>query len=273
MGGAFTSLADDAQAVYTNPAGLGFLEHVEIAGGTRRFFDDIVGHQATWVWPLSPTALNLSDFGTLAAGFQNVDYGELTGRDDVGNLQGGFGAEDRVVSAAYGKRVGPAAAGVTAKFYRFRLDNARAAGVAIDAGMLYRQSSWSTGGAVRNTGGGLRFDKTQENIPMVFLAGVALHPWGSVGTISADLVDPKDDAAGFRAGGELWVARLLALRAGYDSTQEAQRGMTVGMGLRLDQVEIGFFPIRRLTLDYAFAPAGDLDDLHSVSLAFQFGEP
>src|SRR2546426_3487924 len=54
MGGAFSSIADDAEALYWNPAGLPWIGHQELTGTHANLFgSDIQDNYAAFVLPLT----------------------------------------------------------------------------------------------------------------------------------------------------------------------------------------------------------------------------
>ena len=69
-----------------------------------------------------------------------------------------------------------------------------------------------------------------------------------------------------RGGLELRLNEVVALRAGYDDAYDAGSGLTMGAGILIKDFELGFFPLKRVTLDYAYRPSDDLEALHYITI-------
>jgi len=275
MGNAFTALANDANALFFNPAGLGGLERSEITATHRQLYGDIAQQHVGVVLPLDlGSAANVKELGTLGFYGGFLDYGKFTGRDAAGTETGDFEANDRLIGVAYGRTLTPRLLiGASLKFYNLHLADRKAKGLAMDGGLLYRLTPdrLTLGVAATNAGQSLAFSGEEEDLPLAVAGGLAFTPDDRF-TLTADVVDPKDDSVGYRAGAEAGVGKVLALRVGYDSTYDPGPGVTAGVSLRADRLELAFFPIQRLTLDYAFVVSDDVEDVHTVSLTFRFGD-
>jgi long-subunit fatty acid transport protein len=97
MGGAYTAIADDVNAMAWNPAGLALLGkrelgamHAELAQQTRY---DFVGFAQP------------SKYGTFAAGVVYLGHGSIEGRDANGAPTGSYGAADQAVSLGFASRM------------------------------------------------------------------------------------------------------------------------------------------------------------------------
>jgi hypothetical protein len=130
----------------------------------------------------------------------------------------------------------------------------------------------SAGITAFNVGAKQKF-ATSENLPQSMVYGVALTPFDKSLVLALDAQVPKDEATNYKVGGEWWVNSIYVLRAGYDSSLQAGPGESLGVGICIKEFEMGFFPIERIMIDYAFTPAGDLDNAHRIALSFRFGLP
>ena len=275
MGNAFTALADDANALFFNPAGLGGLERAEFTATHRQLYSDISQQNLGVVLPLDLTsAANFRELGSLGIYGGFLDYGRFTGRDAAGTPTGDFEANDRLVGVAYGMALTPRLLlGAAVKHYNLHLADKKVKGVAMDGGLIYRLTPdrLSFGVAATNFGQSFSFASEEEDLPLAIAGGLAFTPDDRF-TLTADVVDPKDDSVGYRVGAEAAVGRVIALRVGYDSTYDPGPGVSAGVALHADRLELAFFPIQRFTLDYAFVASDDLEDVHTVSLTFRFGD-
>ena len=126
MGGAYTALADDANAIYWNPAGLARLEkrevtasHAELANSTRL---DFLAYA-------HPTAQ-----GTFAADGTYLSQSALEGRDALGHPTGNFQASDAEIGFGYGRKTDLVDLGASVKFVQSHIGPAQAQTFALDAG-------------------------------------------------------------------------------------------------------------------------------------------
>jgi hypothetical protein len=282
MAGAFSAVADDVNSVFSNPAGLGEMDHLEAAVTHRRLFEGVTHGHAGLVLPLTHvTARNVRDFGALSAGFSQLDHGRLPGRDAAGGALPDFGAKDHLFAVGYGKPVSSRMnVGVNVKFYRTDIAGVRTDGTAADVGLLFKPAPgrWTVGVSALNVGGDLRFVSEREKLPQAIVGGLAFRPHPERLLLAVDLVDPRDDVAGVRGGAEWLVNDAFVLRSGYDSRYDLGSGFSAGMGLRVERMEARFFPLRRFSIDYSFNSSGDLSGgadiggVHTVSLTFRLGD-
>src|SRR6266571_607401 len=94
LGGAYASLAQGAEAVYWNPAGLNGTHGVELTASHYEFFQSLRHDQ----FALATHRLG----GGLAASIR-AQYSEpITARDEFGNEIGTFGSHDLELALGYG---------------------------------------------------------------------------------------------------------------------------------------------------------------------------
>lgn len=260
MGGAHTALADDANALYWNPAGLAALEkrhatasHAELTVETRH---DFLAYA-------QPTAQ-----GSFAAGLTYLSHERLDGRDAAGRRIGGFEASDTALAAAWGRRTSVADLGLSIKYLRSHIGSAEAQGAALDAGLRKVRGPWRLAAALRNLGPGLKYDQERNELPLRAAFGAAYQLSGGH-ALAAELVNgPRGAGTDGGFGGEYRAAKGLFLRAGYTSKSalpggsgfDAARGLTLGLGLAGE----------RWSLDYAALPMGELGSAHRFSVGWSF---
>lgn len=139
MGDAFTSIANDASALYWNPAGLS-----NIKGG------EVMFAYQPWIANINTTfstaAFNIGNMGTVAIGIVGVDYGDM----DVTTMemQSGtgetFSASDIAVSLAFSRRLATwFSFGAAAKFVSSTIWHSSASAIAMDMGVLINTGFFS----------------------------------------------------------------------------------------------------------------------------------
>ncbi len=253
MGGAFTALADDASAVYWNPAGLARLEkrelsvsHAELGLGTR---EDFLAYA-------HPTPR-----GTFAAAMTYLSQVSIGGRDASGRPIGDYQASDAAFAGAYGIKTDFVDLGASVKYLRSHIASSEASGVAADLGARSALDGVGPGklvlgAALRNMGPGLKYETQRNDLPLR-LAGGAAYSFSSGRTLAVEVQGaPRGGGADAGFGGELKILEGALLRLGWSTKNaapdgagfDAARGLTVGLGLE----RAGF------RFDYAAQAAGAL---------------
>ncbi|TPW21421.1 MAG: hypothetical protein FD126_708 [Elusimicrobia bacterium] len=259
LGGAYTALAADANALLYNPAWLGAVRRHEASFMHNAHFAGI-----------SQDYLALATRWGAGAMVNVLDYGELP-RTTVANPNGtlgSYGARDLAVAAGYGHAWGAFHAGAAVKHVSETLDTAVGKAWAADAGVGWHPESDddlgpSAGLSVQNLGPTVRFQAASENLPTTVRGGLA-HEFklrGQRSLAALDLAKTRGDRLVASLGVETVVAEALALRLGYSGRNQAGWGLTGGIGVNFADFSI----------DYAAAPFGELGVTHRASVNFRFG--
>lgn len=275
MGGAFVAIVDDVNAVNYNPAGLAYLTKTELQFNQNKYFSEATSNYIGWVYPLDEMqARNVFDMGTLAGNFNFVNYGQMAGRDSLGNDTGEFGARDRVISLAYGKAFTTNfSIGLAGRQVLAEIAATKAHGYSFAAGMLFTNimDTFNIGIAVQNIGNKITFDKEANPLPTNYVVGTSLNLLANRLTLAADLNKPTNDYYHWNFGSEFWFTNVLALRLGYDTKHDIGNGLSTGLGLSLQDFEFAFVPLSELTINYASIFRGDLGVEHQIELVLKIG--
>lgn len=264
LGGAYASLAQGAEAVFWNPAGLQGTRGIELEATHVELFQGLRDDQFV---------LAGRRWGGGLAASMRAQYSEaIPERDAIGNLIGTFGSHDLEFALGYGRALSTGLSfGVNAKYVRERIANSSAATYAFDLG-----AGWEPGLA------GLKFGFAAQNLgpaaaftidgakgapvplPAAFQSGVSYAvPLGSTlalgGAIEGRFTRGRSGIG--LVGAELSAPGAgAALRLGWRANDSAS-SLSVGAGYTLSAVR----------LDYAFVPfSDDLGDTHRFSLAAHF---
>ena len=277
MGRAFAAVGEDTSAVFYNPAGLGALYHSELAGSKSFWFEDINHTYAGFAYNLHDVRTsNIVELGTVYAGIMTLD---ASGTVTSTAAASAFAPKDQVIYLAYGKPVferedaGSITAGIAVKFYKEEAGAVKSEGQAFDAGALWNAAdkSFSAGISVQNIGDPIRHAGADVELPLNVKTGVAARFLDNRLLAAFDVNTPRTGEAVFNVGGEWWFLQAMALRAGYDSRTGQASGVSAGLGIRLQQVDVPLMYAHELTIDYSVTPYGDKGNVHRLGLGLKFG--
>ncbi len=261
MGGAYSVLANNGEALLYNPAGLGGLEKWELTITHAQLFLDSRYEFVSFAYPVE----KVGNFGIALA---DMGVSKFDGRDEFNRVTSEFGTHDLAVIAGYGKwlwgrrvRVGG-----SAKFWMSSVGDSSASGFGgVDVGIVSKNlmRKFRLSAAVQNVGA---LDVGGDKLPMTIRAGIGYRAMRPL-YITADL-EMAGSGMKPRLGAEYKVGKIVTLRAGYNFTE-----ITFGLGLALDRLSSSFKGMGRPALDYggaAMNPAGN--DFVRFSLTFRGSE-
>lgn len=289
MGGAVIGTADDASAVFWNPAGIARLT------GTALHFSslDLYGQ---FGMSAASVVQNLGDAGTIAASYTSLTMKktEITTELQPEGTGRFFDAQDIAIGLTYSRALSTEfSAGLTVKYVNQRIWNEVAEGVAFDFGTQYKVNFQNLviAMSMSNFGGDIRFDGEDLNItylqnkdypvsrlapgrlqtsgvplPLIFQVGVAMdlernELFSIRGEI--DATHPNDADERVNVGTEIGFLDRLYLRSGYRFNYDDE-GFTLGGGFT---AQIGESIVR---FDYAYAQFDLLPNLHRYSVGLEF---
>lgn len=271
MGEAFSAVADDAHAVFYDPAGLARLGHVEATGMHDSHFQGIRYEFAAVAVPLADRRdpfVAPTSRGTLALAVYNLSVSglERRGNNETDAPTDTFGASDFAYSLGYGLGVSSRASfGAAVKLIDLNLDSAHARSAALDAGGLWVRRWLRLAAGVRNLGAAIKFRGVADPLPRTLYAGAAASI-GERWLVAADLRLPRDDAASLSLGTEYcrpFESVSGCLRGGLNTANLDSRGLG---GISLG----GGVGLKTLRFDLAWVPFGELGSSFRYSLRVRF---
>ncbi len=270
MGGAYTAVAENASAIYWNPAGLVQINRMSATFMQASYLADINYQYAAY-------AHRLNTYSVLAGSILMTDLGKIKKTDVEGTYSGEtFTPRDQVFTLTYSRGIQELSdkdldlsMGVTAKYYTTKIVG-EASGVAFDLGVMgYYFSSipYRLAFMVQTMGTGPKFDQERSPLPTTIKLGGSIAPFGTL-LVSADALFPRGSAPYMTFGSEFTVEPYekarMALRAGVNTQQLGITGGTSGISMGVG-LGMQFFNI-----DYAYVPMGELGSTHRFSLSFDF---
>lgn len=293
MGSAYVSIANDATAMYWNPAGIANVNGFEATFINSRWIADLSFNYAGAV-------LSLGNFGNLGvnATFLTMDKIERTTifyPDGSGEL---FDAGSYAIGISYARYLTDKfSIGMNAKFINERLYHSNANGFALDFGALFDTQFYGLvlGMSISNYGTKMQMDgrdmlvqhdidprvygnngninallqTDQFDLPLMFRVGISVDVLKGLANsnliIAADALHPNDDVESVNIGGEYVFNNMFFLRAGYKGlfAKDSEQGLNFGGGIRytLSSTTVGF--------DYSYISFGVLNAVHMFSVSLK----
>lgn len=296
MGDAYVASAEDASALYWNPAGIArvqtdqaFIQHTNWLAGTK--FD-----YAGVIFPLG-------EIGTVGASVTSFSSGdmEVTNIDFPDGTGQYFSTSDVALAVSYARALTDRfSIGFNAKYIQQSIWNESSSGLAIDVGTLLvtdflkglriGASIYNFGTNMQMTGPDLRqfhaIDPTKVGsnqsipeaietnswpLPLNFQFGLALDVVNSEMnklTLAVDAMHPSDNYESVNVGAEYGFMKFIYFRGGYQSLflKDSEGGASAGVGLRYDVPYSSF----SISVDYAYNDYGRLSSTNTFSLFIRF---
>jgi len=272
MGEAFVAVADDATALFWNPAGIVQLKQREIAFMHNFWFQGVYYDYFAYVQEL-PGPGN-EKFGL---NITYLQYGDMVRTlEDASGIYVGtgssFSASDLALGLTYAWEMGSNhSLGVNLKFIRSIMDDVSGDAICLDFGYLFRINP------VLSVG--VNAQNSLVSMPIRFYRGLTavssphtLPINGKVGLayrlplilLVFDVNFPLENCVNYHIGMEYKLTDHLCVRAGYKTDLitglDALSGLCAGLGFSWSGYDV----------DYAFVPYGDLGQTHRISLSLKF---
>jgi hypothetical protein len=295
MGGAFSSISNDAEAMYWNPAGLAmFDKNQAIVTYTKMFADINLNYFGA--------ALPLGGIGTFGLNVTALNYGQMNVTDEYHEVGTGekFSAGSYAFGLSYARNITEDfLAGINIKYIREDISNSSADGIGFDIGTIFKTPFYGVrfSSSISNYGSKMQMtgedlltthdpDQTRAgnngtidvnyatekyDLPLKLQIGISRDfelIEGQRLTIAIDGIHPNDNAQYVNVGGELSLFNeLVQLRGGYKTLflKDSPEGLTLGFGLNY-----GYMSSFGVSLDYSFQKYKYLGNTHSFGLILKF---
>lgn len=278
IGKAFTSMVDDASAVYWNPAGLTRTKNLEVLATNRMQTDKDLGVNLY----SGAASVQVGRFGYLGAGIMYYGVSDILEYDESANFLGKFDVTERALYAAYAFQFSSLRIGATGKMLSQDFNDQTPvyhSGYGVDLGLMYAiTSQWNLGIIVRDD---IAIGPSDE-VPLAVQTGTGYSFRELFGlnylNVALDLEQVKNRPMRIHAGAETMIMADsfvgLFFRLGMSNMMMENRGALVDKGtLSSNSRKLSFgFGVRigrarALYIDYAYVME-EFDSSGFVSLRF-----
>ena len=293
MGSAFTSVANDATAMYWNPAGLSFYKTKEIYFNHANWIADISYDYFGFTIPLSPR----NSFGINITSV-TMDEMEVTryGNEDTGET---FKAADYALGITYALNLTDRfSIGFNGKYIQQTIASSHARGGAVDLGTIFETPfGFRLGTSISNFGPKLKMtgddlliaadvNQTIEgnnesvtsvlstdrfDLPLVLRFGISDEiVLGSFFRLlwSIDAVSPNDNANYINSGFEIsMLNNLVFIRAGINSLflTDSEKEYSFGLGLNVPGIKNN-----KVLMNYSFESLEYLGSVQQIGISLKY---
>jgi hypothetical protein len=268
MGEAYVAIADDATAVYWNPAGIARLSGQSISINHTAWPANMLFDQAAYVFSVK-----------WIPGMLGVNVRALTMSRDIVRttyLPEGTGETFDAGEWAYGVTYARAltdkfSAGFSINYVQTGLADVKGSSTTFDFGTLYDVGILGAkiGMAIQNVGSDMTFIDEKVKMPVFFRVGGSfdvLQMGESKLITAAEFTHPPDNSEKLNLGAEYSFHDYLFLRGGYKMNYDTE-GLTAGFGVKFPLTLVKSSVAR---LDYAYQDMNYLSAAHRVSLNVSF---
>ncbi len=295
MGGAFTSVANDASAIYWNPAGIAYSDQFQGFFSNTALFAGISLNYIGLVLPAG-------DIGNFAASVTAVNYGsmQVTTENQPEGTGESFSPGSYAFGISYARFITEDfVVGATAKMITENIYHSNATGIAFDIGTIFKTPFYGVrfASSVSNFGTKMQMSGSdlltrisvdpanhgsnnttdanvatdQFDLPLKLQIGMSkdfMFMENQRFTIAIDGIVPNDNNESVNVGGELALFDdMLSLRGGYKSLflVDSQEGLTLGVGFKYKRA--GFIDIG---VDYSYQKFTYLGSVNSFGIVIKF---
>ena len=245
MGKAFVAVADDANAIFSNPAGLATQKEWGVTSMTTKLLND-VDYQLLGL--RMPSKLGMIGIGYVGASTGNITLTSSTG------VTGASSYNNSVIDISYATRTfsRDLDLGANLKLFSEKFSGGLSAGsngLNMDVGLLWRVTDWAKLGVVQSniltpaTGGKMVWTTgSEEAMPTTTRIGLAADFFGKHLKLSSEY---ETTGNLLRMGMEWFPLRFIGMRIGSESIYESggtHSNLTYGLGLI----------VKDFTFDYAY---------------------
>lgn len=266
MGSAFVSVANDASAIYWNPAGVARLQKNIISLNHTAWIADVSMTQAAYIFHVGffpgTFAVNARSLYMDAQPVRTVFRPDGEGKT--------FDNGDVAFGVTYARSLTDKfSVGLSANYVQSTLATYKSSAYVFDFGTLYDTGyrSLKIGMSIQNLGSDMTFIDDTVKMPAVFRVGMSMNLYEDANNrilSAAEFSHPPDNNERANWGIEYGFKEFFFVRAGYLFRYDLER-YTAGVGFKIPSSLNS-----EATADYSYTSLKDLGGIHRVSIDFRF---
>jgi hypothetical protein len=269
LAGAYSSIGDDSNSIFSNPASIINVEKRQVSLGFTSYIQDSKLGLFSFV-----SGKNDLKFGFGVSAF-NVDGIEKRGSIDQSGImpsEGSFSSNDIAVFVSYARKnifsdvIDNLNGGLNLKFIRSKIDTSQAYSIAMDLGFLYNYSDKMRFSFVlSNLGTKMKFEDEGDNLPLSIKAGGSYF-FSDAFRVVGEIREFVNEAKFYPSlGVEYLLKEGFAIRTGYkfgydNSNLGKETGLSLGFGINTKDV----------SFNYANVFFGELGNVNKFDISLKF---
>lgn len=270
LAGAYSSLGDDSNSIFSNPASIINVDRTQISLG----FTSYIENSKLGLFSFVSNGKNNSKFGFAISAF-NVDGIEKRGLIDQSGImqaEGTFSSDDMSIFVSYAKKdilsdlIDNLSGGINFKLIRSKIDTSSAYSIAIDCGFLYNHSdNMKLSFVFSNFGTKMKFEDDSDSLPLSIKAGGSYN-FSDTFKLATEVEGFINESAFYPSiGFEFLLREGFAFRSGYkfgydNSNLGKEAGLSFGFGINTKDV----------SFNYANVFFGELGNVNKFDISIKF---
>lgn len=276
MSGAYSAVANDANAVFWNPAGLTNVNNIDVQVSYMKWILDVKHYSFA-------LAYNIDEIGTFGIQALYTDIGsiEVTRVDALGYVNGHYNPgltgetispHQSLIGLTFAKKLTDKFSfGISVKYAYEDLVVRKKGSLVFDGGLTFKTGfkTIELAAAIRQFGPDVKYISESYPLPQTFNIGISGYLFapddaliGSLGNqkllIAYDMIQPRDYNQRNSVGLEYSFNDMVYLRAGYKFNGD-QEGLAAGLGIEYNNYRI----------DYSYDDYGQyLKDVNRITIGF-----
>ena len=265
LGGAVSSIVNDANAIFWNVAGIGYVKAFQLFASHSNWLVDSKHITLSAAYPVGPVVIGLSLMSMQINDFEETTALEPLGTGrmvSAGDISIGIGVARQFTDKLF--------IGGQIKYVKETLDDKSFDNFLFDIGTIYN-TGWRNlrlGFALQHFGPDMKFINKTVRTPLLFRMSAAddvITLQNFLATLMIELVHPTDNDEWLNLGGEFVLLNTLSLRGGYRFFND-EGNLSFGAGV--------FSPVLGLSnikVDYAFTSYTQVfNDIHTITVGIEF---
>jgi len=282
LGGAVSSIVNDANAIFWNVAGIGYVKDFQLFASHSNWLVDSKHITFAAAYPVGPVVIGLSLMSMQINDFEETTalFPQGTGRMvSAGDISIGIGVARQFTDKLL--------IGGQIKYVIETLDDKSFDNILFDIGTIYN-TGWRNlrlGFALQHFGPDMNFINKTVRTPLLFRVSAAddiISSENFLATLMIELVHPTDNDEWLSIGSEFVLLNTLKLRAGYRFVNDegnSRVDIDIGTIGKNDVGNLSFgagvqspvLGLSNIKVDYAFTSYTQVfNDIHTITVGIEF---